>query len=505
MRAPGGAAALVCLGGVLVGANPAPAQDWTTAGYDAQRSSWVRADAKISRDSVRAPGFQLLWKVKVDVDSTQSSAVTPPVLLDLVIGHRGFRALGFVGAPSDHVVAIDTDLGRVEWERRLAPGAPSAGGSPACAREITPDFARSTNAAFPAPPGGRGGGRAGQAARSAVGEPGLGAVTLAQLGTRRTAAPSAPPKTPGPHVPPRPFPVVYVLSSDGMLHSLNVMNGADAEAPVPFLPPQSSARGLIVVDDVAYVATVSGCGDAPNGVWALELGSKQVATWRSASAIAGSVGPAIGPDGTVYVTTTTGELVALEPRTLKPRHTHRAGDTGFTSSPVVFEHAASVLIAASARDGRIHLLDSHRLASSKATESLNSASVAAAAVASWAAPDGTRWLLVPRAGAIVAWKVVDHDAVPSIQPGWVSRDMITPLTPIVISGVVFAVSSGEFRAQPSSPAVLYALDATTGKELWNSGTAMTSSARGGLSGGGGQVYVGTNDGTLYAFGFPMEH
>ena len=172
---------------------------------------------------------------------------------------------------------------------------------------------------------------------------------------------------------------------------------------------------------------------------------------------------------------------------------------------MVFEHAASVLIAASARDGRIHLLDSHRLASSKATESLNSASVAAAAVASWAAPDGTRWLLVPRAGAIVAWKVVDHDGVPTIQPGWVSRDMITPLTPIVISGVVFTVSSGEFRAQPSSPAVLYALDATTGKELWNSGTAMTSSARGGLSGGGGQVYVGTNDGTLYAFGFPMEH
>src|SRR5438445_12770890 len=196
------------------------------------------------------------------------------------------------------------------------------------------------------------------------------------------------------------------------------MNGADAEAPVPFLPPQSSARGLIVVDDVAYVATVSGCGDAPNGVWALELGSKQVATWRAASAIAGSVGPAIGPDGTVYVTTTTGELVALEPRTLKPRQTHRAGGAGFTSSPVVFEHAASVLLAASARDGRIHLLDSHRLASSKATESLNSASVAAAAVASWAAPDGTRWLLVPRAGAIVAWKVVDHDGVPTIQPGW---------------------------------------------------------------------------------------
>jgi outer membrane protein assembly factor BamB len=119
-------------------------------------------------------------------------------------------------------------------------------------------------------------------------------------------------------------------------------------------------------------------------------------------------------------------------------------------------------------------------------------------------------------GAIVAWKVVDHDGVPTLQPGWVSRDMISPLTPMVVNGVVFALSSGELgaadqrdadaeRAQRASHAVLYALDGATGKELWNSATAMPSSARGGLSGGGGQVYVGTNDGTLYAFGFPMEH
>ena len=61
-------------------------------------------------------------------------------------------------------------------------------------------------------------------------------------------------------------------------------------------------------------------------------------------------------------------------------------------------------------------------------------------------------------------------------------------------------------AKRSSNAVLYALDATTGKELWNSGKAITGFAHGAaISGGMGQVYLTTNDGTMYAFGFPMEH
>ena len=501
------AAAMVCLG--IVAVTPAArAQDWTTGGYDAQRSSWVRAEGKISAASLQKPGFQLLWKLKLDDESTAARTVTPPVLLSLVIGYRGFRALGFVGAPSDHVVAIDTDLGRVEWERRLSPGAPSPGGSPACAREMTPNLARPTNAALPDLIGGaRRASRAGQPARGAVGAPGEGAVTLAELEARRREAPRAapvPPKSAGPGTSPRPFPILYALSSDGMLRALNVMNGADAEPPVPFLPPYADARGLIVVDDVAYVATTRGCGAAPDGVWALDLGAKQVTTWRAPRGIAGAVGPTIGPDGTIYVATRDGQLVALESRTLKPKGAYRSGGPAFISSPVIFEHQGSLLVAASSRDGRIRLLDSRHSSFIRVPLLSHTAATAADALASWADTDDTRWLVqaaVP-SGAIVTWKVVHRDSMPTLQPGWVARDIPAPLAPAVVNGVIFAISRG---ARPAAPAVLFALDGATGQEIWNSGATIPSVIRAGLSAGGSQVYVATGDGTLYAFGFPMEH
>jgi outer membrane protein assembly factor BamB len=87
------------------------------------------------------------------------------------------------------------------------------------------------------------------------------------------------------------------------------------------------------------------------------------------------------------------------------------------------------------------------------------------------------------------------------------------VTPAIVNGVVFALSTGEDRGsgsaaervQRSKPAVLYALDAATGKELWSSGTTITSFVHGvGPSAGDGQVYVVTHDSTVYTFGIPLE-
>jgi len=89
---------------------------------------------------------------------------------------------------------------------------------------------------------------------------------------------------------------------------------------------------------------------------------------------------------------------------------------------------------------------------------------------------------------------------------------VSPLPPVIVNGVVFAASSGEYhgtagtpappaeRISRSVPAVLYALDGTNGKELWNSGKAITSFIHsGGVWADGGQVYLSTYDNTLYGF------
>jgi outer membrane protein assembly factor BamB len=103
---------------------------------------------------------------------------------------------------------------------------------------------------------------------------------------------------------------------------------------------------------------------------------------------------------------------------------------------------------------------------------------------------------------IATWKVVDRNGAPALEAGWVSRKLVSARTPTIMNGVVFALSAGS----QGVPAVLYALDGVTGKELWNSAAAITSFVgTGGLAAGGGRVYVGAHDGTQYAFGFPMEH
>jgi outer membrane protein assembly factor BamB len=554
---------IICVGCAIVWTGAAKAQgrgpaEWITSNGDAQRSSWVRADAKISKESMQKPGFQFLWKLKLKNDSKRLNPLTPPALLDLLIGYRGFRALAFVGGSSDSIFVIDTDLGRMEWQKRLFKGAaqaaPPQGGTPACPGGMTANITRATVPtilSLPAGGGGQGGRR--NPARSAVGEPGQGAVTLAVVPPPRPAAPPPRPSSPPPPSPPGsnifgagPF-LIYGLSSDGMLHTMHLSNGADYQPPVKFLPPNANAYGLTVIDNVAYVVTEQNCSGVPNGIWALDLASKQVTSWNAN--ISGSAGPAFGADGTIYVTTGAGEespfsLVALESKTLKVKGKYTAGSDEFTSSPVVFAYKGRVLIAATTKDGRVHLLDSASMNGGASLQtplyktpaySPATSDFAPRALSSWQSSDGTRWLLAPVAGpvatdagfsaasgnvtkgAILTWKVVEHDGAPTLQPGWVSRDLTSPLPPTIINGIVFAVSGGEFRtndrkvtaaqrARRSTPAVLYALDGMTGKELWNSGRTITSFVRGSaLSGGGGQLYVGTYDGTLYAFGFPMEH
>jgi outer membrane protein assembly factor BamB len=514
--------------------------DWMTVGNDAQRSFWVRRDAKISPETMRKPGFELVWKMKLKNEARQLVSVTPPVLFDFYISYRGFRSLGFVGGSSGNVTGIDIDLGRVEWEKAFPAGA-SNNPSMDCPGGMTSSVTRPTVAGYPGP--GFGGFGRGAPAASGVGEPFEGAVTLKEREARLAAPPPSPAASgasrriapaSNPYAPTVQY--VNAITADGKFHSMYVSNGDEPNPPIDFLPANANAHGLIVFDKTAYVATINGCGSADNGVWALNLETKKVTKWKSDSGVAGSTGFSVGPDGTLYVANTNGDLVALEAGTLTVKGSYKAGKA-FTATPVVLDYKDKDLIAVATSDGKIQLLDSAALAGPalSTSDAFSSTDFATGSLASWQDSKGTRWVLAPaggataagagfgagngevKNGAIVAFKVVEQNGAPTLQPGWVSRDMISPLTPAIVNGVVFALASGEFRssdakltvaqrARQSSDAVLYALDAATGKELWNSGSAITSFVHsGGLAAGGGRVYVGGHDGTQYAFSFPMEH
>jgi len=331
--------------------------------------------------------------------------------------------------------------------------------------------------------------------------------------------------------------LVFALAGDGMLHSLHMSNGGDYEPPVKFLSPGANANGFIVTDQFAYAVTEGGCGNVANGVWAIDLITKDVKTFKAN--VAGSAGVAFAGDGTIYAVTGSGgdhpnSLVALDPKTLAVKAAF-AGSHEFSSSPVIFSYQGKTLLAASTKNGSVHLFDTANLKEPLFSTPAGAKDFAPGALASWQDASGSRWILAPAVGsqatemgfqanngavaegAVVAWKVVEQNGAPTLQPGWASRNLIAPLTPTIINGVVFATSSGEFRtndskvtaaqrASRSGKAVIYALDGETGKELWNSGATITSFTRGAaLSGGMSQIYLTTHDGTIYAFGFPMEH
>jgi hypothetical protein len=267
-----------------------------------------------------------------------------------------------------------------------------------------------------------------------------------------------------------------------------------------------------------------------------------VATWETGGAnVAGTSAPTLGTSGIVYAATGAqpaatrpwlaangpapktyaNSVVGLDRVSLEVKDWITVDGADFNTAPVVFRFKGKDYVAVTGNDHRLYLLDGASLGGADHKTPLYVSAragspVGAPGLATWQDADGTRWILAPKGNAIVGAKVTEKDGKLDADPVWESRELDAPLAPIVVNGIVFAVSSGEYRgtepdlpaaerAKRSKPAVLYALDAVTGKELWSSGNAITSFARAGLAAGGGQLYLVTYDNTLYAFGIPLEH
>jgi outer membrane protein assembly factor BamB len=367
-------------------------------------------------------------------------ALTAPAIVGRLITHHGFQELIFIANSAGDVFAIDDDLNRILWTRHLPQNAQSCGA-------------------------------------------GL------------TAAPVFPPL---PHnavdsdednpYAPRP---VYVLSSDGRLYALNPMTGKDMSAPANFVPTNAKVSNLNYRDKVIYTTTSRGCG-APEAVWALDTATATVASYRATDgATVSDAGVTIGADGTVYAVLRNGtsDIVALNPKDLKVTDSYSVPGPTQLSGTAAFEWQGREVVAAYG-DGLV-LLDGKNVGEVQA--------VAADGLAVSKTLTGRLWLYAAsRTGSIVAFTVEDNGNHPVLKRSW-SSPLQASAAPVIANGIIYLLSA------QSGHTALYALDALTGQQLYSSGSTVESpTLSAGLAVANGHICFGTQNGTLYCFGLPID-
>lgn len=421
------------------------ASEWTTSSGDPARDGWQRADSKLTPESVK--NLQLLWKVKVVNKPMGMLTFREPLIISGVKTANGTTTIAILAGASNDVFAVDANSGAIVWQKKLKwesdkPQEDGEGRGFIC-----------TNAQSATP-----------------------VVTPIEEGARH----------------------LYVLASDGYMHTMDLATGDDSEAAIQVLPlPYGKPYGLNLVNNVIYTITGQGCGGVPNALYAVDLATKKVAVSRPPQAgLWGVAGPAAGSDGTMYFESGDGDYDATQGKlstsveaftfandalTLKDYYTptnHEwltRRDLDMNSTPVVFPYKGRDVLAASGKEGRFFLIDAKSMGGADHMTPLFRSELISnknvnfqtegtwGSLSSWEAKDGTRWVLAPIGGevavkvpttygatpngGILALKVDDAAGRTVISPVWLSHDMMTAEPPVIVNGVVFTLAGGEFTGQ----------------------------------------------------------
>ncbi|MEP6714041.1 MAG: PQQ-binding-like beta-propeller repeat protein [Terriglobia bacterium] len=442
------------------------AADWPTVGGSPQRDGWAKSETAFTKDNVK--GLELLYKFKA------GSAPSTPMVLGRLITYLGFKEMLVFADSSDSAYSLDADLNRAIWKAHFST-------EPVKTPAVIPEGCRDL---MPVP------------------------IAMAGSSTAVVARTSRP--APGAVATPVRRPArggeFFAVSSDGYLHIVNPSTGEDRAPAMQFVPPNSKVSALNISDNVVYAATLDGCGGKADSMYALDLASdanKVVAQPAQGGSIVGSEGSAIGQDGFVYAQARNlnggnDAVFALQPKTLAVNDYFltktKITELGPGATPVIFNWAGSEVIAAGGSDGRLFLLDPKAMK----VPLFESEPIAAGgfhnAFASWEDPEKLRWLYASSAAGVIGFRVEDRSGKPVLTKVWASAALASASAPVIANGVVFVLASNGLNA----------LDASTGKMLYNSGRAITSPARGGLAIANRRIYFSTQDNNVYCFGFLAE-
>lgn len=493
----------------LIGAN------WLSYGNDPQRTGWSPEETEINRDN--AASLTLIWKAHLDNQPRELNSLTAPVNVEWVTTDKGMAEIVIVGGASDNLFALDADTGKLLWKKTFTiEGKPRGGSFWLCpnALNATPLIRKDGLAA----------------SVFTIASDGKLHVLNVIDGEDRT--------------PPRQFVppfsknwslnlvrnVLYTATSQGCngarsgVHALDL--GAPDQKPAFF---QSASGGAGIWGRAGVAISKSGMIYAQTGDGSYEATRSQF------------------PDTVLQLSAKDLKLVDYFTPANHSYLTRKDLDMA-SMSPTIFWIKDREIVAAGGKEGVIYLLDAQHIGGADHKTPIFRSPLLAnegadfAGRGFWGAfatavdEQKNRWLYAPALGpaasgvkfpitngeapngSIMAFRIEEQAGKPAVVPAWISRDMNLPEPPIVAGGLVFAVSNGEFARQAKDSngglyssaeriakhaghAVLYAFDATTGKQLYSSGDTMPSWTHfSGISISGGKVFVTTFDSNVYAFG-----
>jgi len=494
--------------------------EWATAQANPQRTGWQEDADGINPSSVQH--FKLLWTAKTGNEPYQLAGLVEPLIVNGISTPSGTKDLAIVAGSASNVYAIDMANGQIVWQKHLVWSAKT----PEVPKADAPRGFICENALIDVPvvtPAG-----AGTRYVYVVGQDGylhtLAVATGAVHGAPVMVTPVAYPKVNGLQLLNN---HIYTAQGQGCgdpgrnpntVYDTNLVTGKTTE-----LPPQSGIWGDWGVSVGPRGDLFAETGDGPFDVAKQQFSTSVIKVDPAAMKVVNYYTPA--------------------------RHawlTQRDLDMNFT--PVIFPFNGQSYLVASGKEGRYYLVNTATMGGGAQHETpeyetplISNLNVnfqtegSWGGAASWKDANGTTWVLAPTggptnpavhwsivngaapSGGVIAMKLAERGGKAVLDPYWRSPDMVTSQTPVVAGGVVFALGGGEFTGQAndngsglfsaaqrvalSVPAVLFALDAQTGKELWHSGHEVTSFVhQGGVAVADGKAVFGANDGTVYCYG-----
>ncbi len=499
------------------------AADWLTFGHDPQRSGWAFEETTLTAQNV--PELELKWKVHVKNEPRSLTALSAPVVASEVNTPQGTKTLVYVAGSSNHLFALDAQNGSIVWSRTFETYAvPKNQDHWLCPQGInaTPTIDKGTGTIYTIAIDGK--------------------LYGLDLGTGNIKF--------GPIQFVPPFSKNWSLNlTDGIIYTSLSQGCGGAESGIYSMDITDPIRPVI------RNLLISKRGGA--GVWG--RGGPVVGKNGRIYAAAGDgeFNPATGEFGSSLVAASLPNLKVVDyytPTNWRDLNKYDL-DLG-SSSPVWFAHKNYNLLAAGGKEGVVYLMDADSLGDKDHQTPLFITPRLAndertfegkgiwGGLSAWRDEENQTWIYVPiwgpvskdapkiprsngpaLHGSIVAFKVSSDTASkkPILEPAWISGDFNVPEPVVIANDVVFALSTGEDvrqtkqggiinysnlklltdaeRKANTNRAVLYALDAKTGKVLYESGSAMSTWVHfSGLAPANGRIYAVDHDSQIYCFG-----